>query len=121
LLLLGSALGGGLIAGVFFAFSTFVIRALGRLPAAQGVAAMQSINIVVINRWFMGAFFGTALLCIGAAIAAVTANHPAMSWIIAGALSYIIGSIGVTVVFNVPRNEALGRHAPESAEAAALW
>lgn len=121
LLLLGSALGCGLIAGVFFAFSTFVIRALGRLPAAQGVAAMQSINIVVINPWFMGSFFGTALLCIATAIAAVTTGHPATPWIMAGALIYIFGSIGVTIVFNVPRNEALGRHAPESAEATALW
>lgn len=121
LLLLGAALGSGLIAGVFFAFSTFVMRALGSLPAAQGVAAMQSINIVVINPWFMGAFFGTALLCIAAAIATVIADHPATPWIIAGALIYIFGSIGVTIVFNVPRNEALGRRAPDTAEAAALW
>jgi len=44
-----SALGSGLIAGAFFAFSTFVMGALGRLPAAHGIAAMQSINVVVIN------------------------------------------------------------------------
>lgn len=58
-----SALGCGLMAGVFFAFSTFVMKALGALPPAQGIAAMQSINVAVINRWFMAAFFGTALLC----------------------------------------------------------
>ena len=41
-LTLSSALGCGLIAGVFFAFSAFVMRALARLEPAQGMAAMQS-------------------------------------------------------------------------------
>jgi len=44
ILTLVSALGCGLIAGVFFAFSAFVMKALARLPPAQGIAAMQSIN-----------------------------------------------------------------------------
>jgi len=37
-----AALGCGLIAGVFFAFSTFVMKALARLPTSHGIAAMQS-------------------------------------------------------------------------------
>ena len=40
-LTLVSALGCGLIAGAFFAFSSFVMKALGRLPPPQGIAAMQ--------------------------------------------------------------------------------
>ena len=60
---LASALGAGLIAGVFFAFSSFVMPALAKLPAVQGVAAMQSINLVVLNRSFLGVFVGTAVLC----------------------------------------------------------
>jgi uncharacterized membrane protein len=59
-LTLFAALGCGLVAGVFFAFSTFVMKALARLPAPQGIAAMQSINVIVINPWFMTAFLGTA-------------------------------------------------------------
>ncbi len=55
-----SALGCGLMAGVFFAFSTFVMNALARLQPTQGIAAMQSINITVINPLFMAAFLGTA-------------------------------------------------------------
>lgn len=54
------ALGCGLVAGVFFAFSTFVMSALARLQPAQGIAAMQSINITAINPLFMMAIFGTA-------------------------------------------------------------
>ena len=59
-LTLASALGSGLIGGVFYAFSTFVMRALARLPAHEGVAAMQSINVAVINPLFLGVFLGTA-------------------------------------------------------------
>ena len=40
-----AVLGCGLVAGIFFAFSTFVMRALGRRPAGEGIAAMQAINI----------------------------------------------------------------------------
>ena len=63
LLALGTSLGCGLIAGSFFAFSTFVMGALARLPAAEGIRAMQAINVVVINRWFLGAMLGTAAAC----------------------------------------------------------
>jgi uncharacterized membrane protein len=59
-----SALGCGLMAGVFFAFSAFVMNALARLPPPQGIAAMQSINVAVINPWFFVAFFGTAAACV---------------------------------------------------------
>lgn len=55
-----SALGSGVIAGVFFAFSTSVMKALAALPPAQGVAAMQSINVAIINPWFLIPFLGTA-------------------------------------------------------------
>jgi uncharacterized membrane protein len=57
---LATALGCGLVAGVFFAFSTFVMPALKRLPPAHGIAAMQSINTVAVTPAFMTALFGTA-------------------------------------------------------------
>ena len=59
-------LGSALVGGVFFAFSSFVMKALSRLPAAEGIAAMQSINVVVLNPSFLGAFMGTAILSLGA-------------------------------------------------------
>ena len=69
-----TALGCGTIGGVFFAFSTFVMRALHRLPAVQGIAAMQSINAVAISPAFMAALFGTAAACVAVAIAALVAE-----------------------------------------------
>ena len=64
----GAALGSALIAGVFFAFSTFVMAALARLPPAQGIAAMQAINVTVLNPWFLGVFVGTAIACVVLAV-----------------------------------------------------
>jgi uncharacterized membrane protein len=36
-----AAVGSGLMAGLLFAFSNFVMKALTRLPPEQGMAAMQ--------------------------------------------------------------------------------
>lgn len=122
MLIVVCALGCGLIGGVFFAFSTFVMKALGRLPPAQGVAAMQSINVAVLNPWFLTPFAGTAAACLVVAVAAVRRwdDGSAPYWL-AGSLLYVAGTFAVTAAFNVPRNDALARAAPESPEAAKLW
>jgi uncharacterized membrane protein len=121
-LVLLSALGSGLVGGVFFAFSTFVMGALARLPPLQGIAAMQSINIVVINPLFMAAFMGTAVLCLIVAIGALfgwSGPHPTL--VLAGAALYLVGNIVVTMTGNVPLNNALAAVDPASAEGAAVW
>jgi len=101
-------LGAALVGGIFFAFSTFVMAALGRLPSEQGIAAMRSINLTVLNPWFFAAFFGTAL---GAAALALVGifdwGAPGSAYLLAGGLLYLLGSILVTAVFNVPLNDAL--------------
>jgi len=122
LLPLVSALGSGLMAGVFFAFSAFVMNALARLPAAQGIAAMQSINIVVLNFWFGTVFFSTALACLGMVVTAGLRWHrPGAVWMLVGSLLYLFGVVGVTMVCNVPQNDALATLHPASAESARFW
>ncbi len=117
-----SALGAALVAGIFFAFSSFVMSALGRLPPANGISAMQSINVVVLNPVFFTAFLGTALLCLVLGIAAYFRwSEPGAGWLLAGSLLYLIGCLLVTVGFNVPLNDALEAVKPESAEGANLW
>ena len=121
-LTLVSALGCGLIAGVFFAFSTFVMKSLVRLPGAQGIAAMQSINIVVINPLFMTAFLGTAATCALLVVSALLSwRRPGAACLLAGGLLYIVGTVLVTMAFNVPRNDALAAVDPARAEGARLW
>lgn len=117
-----AAIGSGLVAGIFFAFSTFVMAALGRLPAAQGTAAMQQINITVINPVFMLAFMGTGLVSLALLLATVFDwQGLSAKLILIGALLYLIGCIGVTMIFNVPLNDALAIAKPGTPEAATLW
>jgi uncharacterized membrane protein len=122
LLLWPSALGALLIAGVFFAFSNFVMGGLARLPASQAISAMQSINVTVINPIFMAVFLGSGVVAFAAAAMSFS-SLPDLSpvKILMGAAIYLIGSIGVTMVFNVPLNDALEAAKPESAEGAARW
>jgi len=57
-------LGCGVTAVIMFTFSAFVMDALDRLPALQGIAAMQTINVVIINPLFLLVFLGSTLLCL---------------------------------------------------------
>lgn len=117
-----TALGCGLVAGVFFAFSTFVMSALARLQPRESIIAMQSINITAINPLFMVALFGTALACLFLAIASLLKSHqPGAVYVLVGSLLYLIGTIMVTIVFNVPLNNALAIAKPDSTEGANLW
>lgn len=62
-LTVAAALGAGALGGVFYAFSSFVMPALERLPDAQGLQAMQSINVTAERAGLMVGLFGTALAC----------------------------------------------------------
>ncbi|WP_455354269.1 anthrone oxygenase family protein [Streptomyces sp. SYSU K217416] len=121
MLTLLSALGTGLVAGMFYAFSTAVMRALAALPAPQGIAAMQSINITVIP-WFVLAFLGAALLSVATAVVALTRwDEPGAGWALAGAVVYLLGSLVLTIVFHIPRNNALADMDPAAEKSAAYW
>ena len=117
-----AALGCGLIAGVFFAFSSFVMKALARLPASAGIAAMQSINIVVLRSVFMAVFLGTAAVCVVASVYSLfRLQEPGVVYMLVGSVLYLVGSFLVTVVFNVPRNDALAKLAPTDSSSASSW
>lgn len=119
---LAAVLGCALMAGTFFAFSAFVMRALARLPPPQAIAAMQSINVAVLNPLFLTPFVGTALLCAGLALFPLLGRPaPASPWLIAGGLLYVVGTFLVTIAFNVPRNERLAKLDPASPEAPRVW
>ncbi len=121
LLIFSAAIGAGLNAGLFFIFSVCIMGALGRLPAEQGIAAMQAINVVIVNPIFLLAFLGTAVLSVLILIGGFTTGGPARLYLIAGGLLFLIGTILVTIVFNVPMNDALQALDPRSAEATRMW
>jgi uncharacterized membrane protein len=115
-------LGSGIMAGLFFAFSSFIMTAFSRLPPEQGIAAMNSINVTILNATFGLAFFGTAIVCLVLGIAGFLRwDMPGSAWMILGSLAYLIGTIAVTIIFNVPLNDALAAVAPTSSEGAAMW
>jgi uncharacterized membrane protein len=117
-----AALGAALVAGIFFAFSVFIMTALGRLPAQGGISAMQSINVVVLNPVFFAVFFGTAAIALVLAITALIAwSETGAPYLLAGSLLYLVGTILVTMVFNVPLNNRLASVKPNSTEGAAVW
>jgi uncharacterized membrane protein len=121
-LTLVTALGCGLSAGVFFAFSSFVMPALDRLAPGQSIRAMNSINKLAVTPVFMTALFGTALACVGLGAWAVASwgERPA-ALVLAGCALYVVGAIVVTIAANVPLNDALMNVDPEGPDAAARW
>ncbi|MCW2547770.1 MAG: integral rane protein-like protein [Mycobacterium sp.] len=117
-----SAVGCALAAGVFFAFSTFVMPALAKLPHTQGIAAMQAINIAAVRPGLMLELFGTAAACVATSIFALTDWQIAYGpFVLAGAVLYLVGAIGLTAGFHQPRNLALADVDSDSDEAAGLW
>lgn len=117
-----AAIGSGLIAGVFFAFSSFVMPALSARPPAESVAAMQAINVKVLNRSFLGTFMGTALLCVAVVVLTLVEGDAAGRWArLVGAGLYVVGTFGVTAACNVPRNDRLALLDPEDPDAASAW
>ena len=117
-----AALGSGLVGGVFFGFSGFVMKALARLRPAQGIAAMQSINVVAVTPPLMLALFGTALACVALVVASLSkVREPvAMLRLVGGGL-YLAGVVFVTLLRNVPMNDALAAVDPNSVDGATQW
>jgi uncharacterized membrane protein len=112
-LILISALSSALVAGMFYAFSSFVMAALGRIPANEGINAMNSINVTVITPSFMVFFMGSALLGIvlgGWALLSISQFDSQL--ILLACLLYVVGCFGVTMVFNVPLNNQLAATSP---------
>jgi len=122
LLIVLCALGSGAMGGVFFAFSNFVMPALARLAPAEGIHAMQAINVTVLNRLFLGAFMGTGLLSLATIVGALLNWDGAGSLcaVLAGA-TYVLGCILVTLRGNVPLNNALMRVTQADTLGEAIW
>ena len=117
-----SAVGGGLLAGLYFAFSAFIMTSLGRLDRAAGISAMNAINVDIVRSLFMPLFLGTTVagaMLVGLAL--FRWGEPGALPMLLGGLLHVLGMFLVTLVFNVPLNDALAAVVPTSAEGATLW
>jgi uncharacterized membrane protein len=116
-----AAVGAGVSCGVFFAFSTFVMTALGRLPAAEGISAMHAINKAAPTPLFMLTLFGTG--AIGIVLSPVALRHLDQRWavyVLTGTALYLVCLV-LTMVYHVPRNNALALVDPAGPGAAHAW
>jgi len=120
------AIGCGLIAGLYFAFSTFILQAFDRLGAGPAAQAMNAINVQIVQSLFMPLFLGTTLAGLAlAVIGMIEPGKPGATVMLAGGVIYVVGMFGVTMAFNVPLNNALTQSAealwPHYFERWALW
>jgi uncharacterized membrane protein len=103
-----ATIGSGLLAGVFFAFSAFVMSGLKRMPDPAGATAMRSINVTAQHPPLMIALFGVSALCLATVVrAGTTWSRPGAGWLLTGAILTLLGALGVTVAVNVPLNDRL--------------
>ena len=103
-----AAISAAVVAGVFYAFSTFVMRGLDRTGPAEAATAMRGINAEAgTNTPFLALFMGAALIALVVGIAALTQLRlPGSGWLVAGAVLALVPLI-VTVAVNVPLNDRL--------------
>lgn len=121
-ILIAAIVGSGLVGGIFFAFSTFIMRALQQIPSAHGIAAMQRINSTVLNPLFFLAFFGTGMLCLLIVYLVFSEGiGENRTLLLSGSGSYLLFCLLSTIVFNVPLNNRLELLDPDASDSNTFW
>ena len=117
-----AAIGCGLLGGLYYAFSAFIMSSFGRIEQSAGVSAMNAINTVILKSSFMPLFLGTTLASLLLAIFGVLRwSEPGAAALVAGGIVYVLGMFVVTMAFNVPLNNALAAVDPAGAAAGEVW
>ncbi|MEO9635612.1 MAG: anthrone oxygenase family protein [Parasphingorhabdus sp.] len=112
----------GIMAGVYFTFSAFVLQALDAAGRPIGMLAMQSINRIIVRSLFLPLFFLSSLACLLLAVFGVMQWGSAGAWqMVGGGALYVLGMSVVTMVGNVPLNNALEAIDANGPEAEAMW
>ncbi|MBL7992676.1 MAG: DUF1772 domain-containing protein [Candidatus Kapabacteria bacterium] len=107
-LTLCSTLGSGMVAGLLFVFSNFMMKILARMSPENGISTMQAINTAIVNPLFLLIFLGSALACVANVLYCfIHWSQPGIFFLLAGSATYLIGTFGVTIMFNVPLNDTL--------------
>jgi len=119
-IIIAAIVGAGLVTGLLFAFSNFVMTALADLPKEDGMLAMQRINERIINPIFVLLFLGTPILCVTITIwSGMDLNAAGSPSLLLGSICYLIGPFGITMLFNVPLNNRLAK--TELSDANKIW
>ena len=112
----------GLMAGVYFAFSAFIMRSLDQLGPVKAADAMNSINEVILHSWFMLLFFGSTLLYFMIVVVAVVSAEMSAHWLLlSSGVIYILGMFCCTAMFNVPLNNRLAQVKNDNSKKVEIW
>ncbi len=108
-----AAIAAAAVGGLFYAFSTFVMRGLDRTGPDAAATAMRGINAEAQgNAPFLALFMGSALVALVVGIAALRRiGLPGSGWLLAGAVLALVPLV-VTVAVNVPLNDRLAASLP---------
>lgn len=122
-LLIGAIITSGLLAGLYYSFAIAVMPALDKLDRRSAVAAMQRINVVIVNPLFMLSFLGAPVMSIAAAVV-LPGNEvrSAFWWALAAAAANVVATL-ITIACNIPLNNALDRAGDPAAigDPAKVW
>lgn len=117
-----TAISVGIMAGVYFTFSTFVMKSLDDIAAPAGMLAMQSINRVILKSIFLPIFFVSSLASAALILLMLyEPTSPGARWALMGSGLYFVGMFIVTVVGNVPLNNRLEATDASGADGAEMW
>jgi uncharacterized membrane protein len=107
------------VGGLFYAFSTFVMRGLDRTEPVEAITAMRGINAEAqANAPFLALFVGSTILALAVAVvAALRLTQPGSGYVLAGAVLGLAAFV-VTMAFNIPLNNRLDALAPTELSAA---
>ena len=117
-----TAISVGIMAGVYFTFSVFVMKSLDEIEAPAGMLAMQSINRVIVKSLFLPIFFASSLTSAVLAVMMLLApSATGSTWALIGSCLYFFGMFVVTVVGNVPLNNRLEATDAKGPDGAGMW
>lgn len=112
----------GIMAGVYFAFSVFIMQSLSELPSLQAAQVMNKINDVIVNTLFLPVFFGSTLWYGGLVVWSLADWQFERSiLVITAAMIYILGMFVVTAFGNVPLNNRLKSSAEDDSRLIRFW
>lgn len=105
-----------LVAGLFYSWSVSITLGLARVSDVEYISVFQATNRAIINPFFLAAFLGAQLLlpvCVF-----LSYREGARFWLLlAAAVVYTAGVIGVTFAGNIPLNNRLDQFDLRSASA----
>ena len=108
IILVVTTLSSGLMAGLFYTWSISVTPGLAKVGNENYLQAFQSMNRAILNPAFFIFFMGLVILLPLLSYLYYQSPISAQFWyIISAAVLYIVGTMSVTIVGNVPMNNAL--------------